>query len=141
MGVSISSAGLSAFDRVGTRVAHPLLARTLLADPSVSAILPSAQTPIALGLSEQAPFLVARSGLLMLPPVLLGNSSALAAATRWGLEAAHLLGSPSLSRDRAIGGLAAASRQGPAWLRQLRENDRALILAFCPQSTAPVLSA
>jgi len=141
MGVSISSTGLSAFDRVGTRVAHPLLARTLLADSSVSAILPTAQAPIALGLSEQAPFLVARSGLLMLPPVLLGNSSALAAATRWGLEAAHLLGSPSLSRDRAIRGLAAALQHGAALLRQLRENDRALILDLLPQSIAAALSA
>lgn len=67
-----------------TRVAHPLLSRMLFADPSVSAILPSAQSPIALGLSEHAPFFVARSGLLLLPPVLLGNTWALAAATRWG---------------------------------------------------------
>ena len=52
MGNSISSAGLSGFDRAGTKVAHPLLARTLLADPSVSAILPSAQAPVALGLAE-----------------------------------------------------------------------------------------
>ena len=141
MGISISSAGLSAFDRVGTKVAHPLLARTLLADPSVSAILPTAQAPIALGLSEHAPFLVARSGLLMLPPVLLGNSSALSAATRWGLEAAHLLGSCSLSRDRAIGGLAAALRHGAALLRQLKENDRALVLDLLPQPVAAAFSA
>jgi hypothetical protein len=141
MGVSISSAGLSAFDRVGTKVAHPLLARTLLADPSVSAILPTAQAPIALGLSEHAPFLVARSGPLMLPPVLLGNSSALAAVTRWGLEAAHLLCSFSLSRDRAIGGLAAALLHGAALLRQLKESDRALVLDLLPPPIAAAFSA
>ena len=62
------------------RVAHPMLLRLLQSDPSVCAILPTAQVPIALGLSEDAPFFISRSGLLSMPPVLLGNSSALAAA-------------------------------------------------------------
>jgi len=38
------------------RVAHPLLLRLLQADPSVCAILPTAGVPVALGLSEHAPF-------------------------------------------------------------------------------------
>jgi hypothetical protein len=72
-------------------VAHPLLLRILQSDPSVCAILPTVRVPIALGLSEHAPFLINQSGLLSLPPVLLGSSSALAATTRWGLEAARFL--------------------------------------------------
>jgi hypothetical protein len=125
----------------GTRVAHPWMARMLQADPSASAILPSAQAPIALGLAEHAPFLVFRSRLLMLPPVLLGNADALAAATRWGLEAAHLLGSGSLSREHLVGGLAVTFRHGAALLRQLAENPRNLVFDLLPDFVAAAIAA
>jgi len=48
------------------RVAHPLLLRMLQADPAVCAILPTARVPVALGLSEHAPFLINRSHLATL---------------------------------------------------------------------------
>ena len=140
MSVLSSAAERNVIDRVETKVAHPLLSRMLLADPSVSVILPTAQAPIALGLAEHAPFLVSRSGLLMMPPVLLGSSSALAAATRWGLEAVHLLGSGSLPRERVTGGLAATLRHGAALLRQLKENERTVILELLPEQVAAALA-
>ena len=138
MGVSISSTGLSAFDRVGTRVAHPLLARTLLADSSVSAILPTAQAPIALGLSEQAPFLVARSGLLMLPPVLLGNSSALAAATRWGLGRPISLVHPRCRATAPSGGWLPPCSTARRCCDNLGRTTEPLFSTSCPSRSRPL---
>jgi hypothetical protein len=46
-----------------------------------------------------------------------------------------------LSRECAIGGLAAALRHGAALLRQLRENDRALVLDLLPKEVAAAFSA
>ena len=140
MNLAGDAARLSVINPVGTRVAHPLLSRMLLADPSVSAILPSAHAPIALGLAEHAPFLVARSGLLMLPPILLGNGGALAAAARWGLEADHLLGSRSLPRQLVTGALVATLRHGAALLRQLSQNERTLVLDLLPDRVAAALA-
>jgi hypothetical protein len=122
-------------------VAHPLLLRMLQANPSVSAILPTAQVPIALGLSEHAPFLINRSGLLLLPPVLLGSSAALAAAARWGLEAARFFASGSLPHGSIARGLASTLYHGVALLRDLGERDRTLVLDLLPDGVAAALAA
>jgi hypothetical protein len=122
-------------------VAHPLLLRVLQADPSVSAILPAVQVPIALGLAEHAPFLVTRSGLLLLPPVLLGCSGALAAATRWGLEAACLLASPFAPPKSLTRALISTLRHGAALLQQIGDDERRLVLDLLPDWVAAALAA
>jgi hypothetical protein len=122
------------------RVAHPLLLRMLQADPAVCAILPTARVPVALGLSEHAPFLINRSGLLLLPPVLLGSGSALAAATRWGLEAARFFACDSLPPARIGHALASTVHHGVALLANLCEHDRNLVLGLLPDWVAAALS-
>jgi hypothetical protein len=131
----------SSLEWVEPKVAHPLLLRMLQTDPSVCAILPTARVPIALGISEHAPFLINRSGLLLVPPVLLGSSSALAAATRWGLEAAYFFASGSLPHACVGGGLASTLRHGAALLSGLRGHDRALVLDLLPDWVAAALAA
>ena len=123
------------------RVAHPLLLRMLQADPSVCAILPTARVPVALGLSEHAPFLINRSGLLLLSPVLLGSGSALAAATRWGLEAAHFFACDSLPPSCIGHALASTVHHGAALLANLCEHDRNLVLDLLPDWVAAALTA
>src|SRR6516162_3698507 len=123
------------------RVAHPLLLRMLQADPSVCAILPTARVPVALGLSEHAPFLINRSGLLLLPPALLGSGSALAAATRWGLEAAHFFACDSLPPSCIGHALASTVHHGAALLANLCEHDRNLVLDLLPDWVAAALTA
>ena len=123
------------------KVAHPLLLRMLLADPAVCAILPTAPVPIALGLSDHGPFLIKRSGLLMLPSVLLGSTSAVAAAARWGLEAARFFASDSLPPARIGGALASALHHGGALLRALLDDERSLILGLLPDWVAAALVA
>src|SRR6516225_6698718 len=114
----------------------------LQADPSVCAILPTARVPVALGLSEHAPFLINRSGLLLLPPALLGSGSALAAATRWGLEAAHFFACDSLPPSCIGHALASTVHHGAALLANLcDEHDRNLVLDLLPDWVAAALTA
>jgi hypothetical protein len=122
-------------------VAHPLLLRILQSDPSVCAILPTVRVPIALGLSEHAPFLINQSGLLSLPPVLLGSSSALAATTRWGLEAARFFASGALPQACIGRALACTIHHGVALLSRLCERERTLVLNLLPDWVAAALAA
>ncbi|MGA8550827.1 MAG: hypothetical protein WB678_11380, partial [Stellaceae bacterium] len=122
------------------KVAHPLLLRTLQADPAAAALLPVAPASIALGLAEHAPFFLSRTGLLLLPPALLGSSGALGAAARWGFEAAILLAGPPLPPDRLMAALAATLRHGAALVHQLGEAERDLIVDLLPQAVAAALA-
>lgn len=125
---------------VDAKAPHPLLLRMLRSDPAMAAMLPTIERRIALGLAEHAPFLVTRSGLLMLPPGLLANSGALAAAARWGLEAGSLLASAAALGSALTAGLLAALRHGWGLLRQLGADDRALLLALLPKDVADALA-
>lgn len=127
-------------DPAPAKVAHPLLLRTLQADPAAAALLPTAPAPIALGLAEHAPFFLSRAGLLLLPPALLGSSGALGAAARWGFEAAILLAGRALPPDRLMAALAATLRHGAALVHQLGEAERALIVDLLPQAVAAALA-
>jgi hypothetical protein len=127
-------------NRAEPRVAHPFLLRTLQSDPSVCAILPAAGSPISLGLAEHAPFLITRTGLLLLPPVLLGCTGGLAAAARWGLEAAHLFLVGSFPRACVEPALAGTLRHGAALLAQIREDERQLVLGLLPDWVASALA-
>ena len=69
---------------------HTMLRRMLQADPAMAALLPVAPGRLVLGNTHDGPFFLRRSGLLLLPPTLLSDPAALAAAARWGLEASHL---------------------------------------------------
>jgi hypothetical protein len=122
-------------------VAHPLLLRILQSDPSVCAILPTARVPIALGLAEHAPFLINHAGLLLLPPVLLGSSCALAAAVRWGLEAARLFTSGALPHARIGCALACTLHHAVALLSRLQDRERTLVLGLLPDWVAAALAA
>ncbi len=109
------------------------------ADPAAAALLPAAPAPIALGLAEHAPFFLSSTGLLLLPPALLGSSGALGAAARWGFEAAILLAGPPLPPDRLMAALAATLRHGAALVRQLGEAERDLIVDLLPPAVAAAL--
>ena len=77
---------------------------------------------------------------LLLPPALLGASGALAAAARWGFEAAILLAGPPLPPDRLNAALAATWRHGAALVGQLGEAERDLIVDLLPRPVAAALA-
>ena len=141
IGQADDPAARSVLEWAAAKVPRPLLSRILQSDPSVCAILPTARVPIALGLSEHAPFLVNRSGLLLLPPVLLGSSGALAATVRWGLEAAQLFVSGSLPPGCNGRALACTLRHGAALIRHLCQHERILLLDLLPDWVAATLAA
>lgn len=130
--------------RVGTETAetqapHPALRQLLQSDPAMAALLPAASTRIALGASDHAPFFIKRSGVLMLPPVLLGDSAALAAVARWALETSFLLSVNPISTSSMYAALGAALRHGAALIAQLSPNQRELVTDHVPDFVAAAL--
>ncbi len=130
--------------RVGTETAeiqapHPALRQLLQSDPAMAALLPAASTRIALGASDHAPFFIKRSGVLMLPPVLLGDSAALAAAARWALETSFLLSVNHTTMSRMTAALSAALRHGAALIARLSPHQRELVTDHVPDFMAAAL--
>ncbi len=111
-----------------TLAPHAQLRRTLQADAAMSALLPAAPCRLSLGCSEDAPFVLARSGLLRLPPALLSDATALSIAVRWGFEAAHLQSNGLLSCETTLGVL----QHGRSLLRAASIGTRDLLLNSVP---------
>jgi hypothetical protein len=120
-----------------TLAPHQRLRQILQADPAMGALLPGAAGRFALGGSEHIPFAVIESGLILLPPVLLDDGSALAAAARWGLEAAHARENGPVGKI----GLAALVRHGRALVGNLPTDSRELLLSLLPAEAASELFA
>jgi hypothetical protein len=134
----------TAATRVGTETAetqapHPLLRQLLQIEPAMGALLPAAATRIALGTSGHAPFYLRASGLVMLPPVLLGDSAALCAAARWALETSCLVSVDRTEAAQLGGALVAALRHGAALIEQLEARQRDLVLDHVPDQVARAL--
>lgn len=108
---------------------HPGLRRCLQADPAMGALLPGAAGRFALGAGIDLPFTVLPDGLILLPPTLLDDAPAMAAAARWGLEAAHARAS---GRNDA-GAVAGLVRHGTGLLASLPASSRDLLLALLPR--------
>lgn len=113
---------------------HPGLRRCLQDDPAMAALLPGAAGRFALGSPTDLPFTVLADGLILLPPTLLDDAAALAAAARWGLEAAHAW--EDAGDGTAIGRLL---RHGAGLLEALPAASRELILALLPATVAAEL--
>ena len=131
--------------RVGTETAetqapHPALRQLLQSDPAMAALLPAASARIALGASDHAPFFIKRSGVVMLPPVLLGDSAALAAAARWALEAWFLLSVQPTTTPSITAALSAALRHGAALVAQLSPDQRELVTDHVPDFVAAAMA-
>lgn len=103
---------------------HPQLRQRLQQDPAMAALLPGAACRFALGGVHDAPFTVAEPGLILLPPALLDDVAALAAAARWGLEVAHALEDGSAQGAR----FDSALRHGAALIAGLPQGSRQLLL-------------
>jgi hypothetical protein len=111
-----------------TLAPHPRLRQQLQDDPAMAALLPGASGRFALGAEDDLPFSVLPSGLILLPPALTDDAAALAAAARWGLEAAHEVeqGPPDAAR------LVRLLRHGAGLLDALAPAARDLLLQLLP---------
>jgi len=121
-GMELGRTDLDAFCRPPEQlVPHTQLRLALQLDPAMDALLTTSVRSIALGDESCAPFRLTSNRLILLSPVLLADSSALAAACRWGMEAAQWMQRGGLTEQavRAIlehgvgllSALAPASRQ------------------------------
>ncbi len=128
IGIGADAARNVESDTAESQVPHPQLRQMLQRDPAMAALLPGSPCRFALGNDTQAPFVV-EHGLILLPPALLDDASALAAAARWGLEAA--VGSVPLD---------AVVRHGAVLIADLHEGARALFLALLPPLFAQPLA-
>lgn len=133
---TVSAANLD-LETADTLVPHDTLRRALQGDPALAALLPAAPCRIALGQQQDFPFRLTSGDLLLLPPSLLDSIPALAAVTRWGMEAAFArqTGQP----DAAT--LAALLRHGAALIATLHPNDRGLLLGHPADTLPPALMA
>lgn len=111
---------------------HPRLRQLLQSDPSMSALLPGAVAAFAVGGTVDAPFSVRNSSLVLLHPALLDDGVALAAAARWGLEAARLRGFGSYSSENLSG----LFRYGRALISSMPSRSRELLAAVIGSSVA-----
>ncbi len=126
MGVRTVSAAKLDLETATTLVPHAHLRHMMERDPSMQALMPGAPCRMALGQQEDFPFRLKGADLLLLPPSLIGSPAALAAAARWGMEAAFALQQAGGVRTRR---LAALVRYGAALIRQLSLEDRAMVLS------------
>lgn len=87
----LRSGGLPQCRTVEELVPHAGLRLAMECDPALEALLPGSPGSFALGDKTCAPFRVRRSGVMLLPPVLLNHPPALAVTARWSMEALHAL--------------------------------------------------
>lgn len=135
LGIRTLAAHAVEIESAETLAPHPRLRQMLQSDPSMAALLPGSSARFALGGLADTPFRVRRSGLILLPPTLLEDARALAAAARWGLESAH-------ARDTGVvrsQELMALLRHGIGLLSSLPPESRELFLALLPAATAAEL--
>jgi hypothetical protein len=120
-----------------TQAPHAQLRRTLETDAAMSALLPAAPGHLALGCTEDAPFFLARSGLLRVAPALLSDAAALSIAVRWGVEAAHFQSINLLNSETTLGVLS----HGRSLLRAASIGTRDLLMNGVPSRIAGELLA
>lgn len=128
MGLRTVSAANLDVETPETLVPHHHLRKVLESDPAMAALMPAAPCRIALGRQGDFPFRLAGPDLLLVPPGLLESAPALAAAIRWGMEAAFALqaGAPGPRR------LAGLLRHGARLVAGLPAQERALLVAQAP---------
>lgn len=120
---------------------HPALRLALLSDPAIAALLPILNVRIAPGNDSQAPFFIGRSGLIFLPPALLADKSALAAAARWAIETlAYLQARPLQSGLDAVNVLTALLKYGAGLLEQIQPKQRDLVIKHLSENLAVELT-
>ena len=94
------SAGYSSKDHdTRTIVPHPRLRLVLESDPVMASLLPRCTCHFSLGPVNGPPFRLTTGRLIQLSPVLLDDPPSMAAAGRWGLEAALLLEGDAATRQ------------------------------------------
>lgn len=129
MSIRADAATKVAVETPESQAPHTMLRRMLQADPAMAALLPVAPGRMVLGNTHDSPFFLKRSGLLLLPPTLLSDAAALAAAARWGLEASHLQANGLLTP----GALHIIIEHGMGLLRRLPLHSRDLIFENIPE--------
>ncbi|MDO6482019.1 ParB N-terminal domain-containing protein [Shimia thalassica] len=125
-GMRTASAAKLGLETATTLAPHAHLRAMLERDPSMQALMAGAPCRIALGQQDDFPFRLKGADLLLLPPSLIGSSAALAAAARWGMEAAF---AQQQAGGISIRRLASLVRYGAALIRQLSIKDRAMLLS------------
>ena len=124
------SASMLDVELPATIVPHTQMRQELLSDPCMAALMAAAPCRLALGRSDDVPFRLVDSGLLLLPPALLPAPRALAMAARWGVEAAFVRNTYPFDATR----LPPLLRHGAALLRSLDSQTRAHLLTMMPQN-------
>ena len=117
---------------VEERVPHAQLRLCLQSDPSMQAMLPALPVCVSLGDETCGPFRIAPSGVVLLAPILLADSAAMAMALRWAIEARE-----AAHRDSNASGIIAASvRHAQCLFEMLRGGSRDLMLSVLPGDVA-----
>jgi hypothetical protein len=91
-----------ALSRPEQRVPHTQLRLVLQADPAMEGLLAGLPGCVALGDDHCTPFRVVKSGLVLLPPVLVMHPGAAAVAARWGAESLHAVRCGRVTRRRIV---------------------------------------
>ena len=136
LGIRPQAAGNLEIETAETQAPHAQLRRSLQADPSMAALLPVAPGRLVVGTAADAPFFLTRTGLLRLPPGLLDDPTALAAATRWGLEASYLQSADLLTPEIVVG----IALHGKALLRSVTTRTCDQLLENVPRHIAEELT-
>lgn len=117
---------------VEERVPHAQLRLCLQSDPSMQAMLPALPVCVSLGDETCGPFRIAPSGVVLLAPILLADSAAMAMALRWAIEARG-----AAHRESDVSGIIAASvRHAQHLFEMLRGGSRDLMLSVLPGDVA-----
>ena len=116
-------------------VPHPRLRLVLKSEPVMASILPCSPCRFSLGDAGGPPFRLQPGRLIRLSPALLDDPQAMAAAARWGLEAALVLDSTRPAR-RYLGELL---RHGGRLVSMLPPESRDLFLSLLPGGLADEL--
>lgn len=132
---TVSAVRLSS-ESVSSLVPHAHLRLTLESDPAMAALLPSSPCRIAMGAQGKFPFQLKNTDLLLVAPSLLSSVEALAAVTRWGMEAAFVRQVGRVGYRR----LSALLRHGAALIRALSPQARSLVFESLPSQIARELA-
>jgi hypothetical protein len=115
---------------ISTIVPHPRLRLVLTSDPVMASILPCSTCRFSLGAVGGPPFRLQPDRLIQLSPSLLDDPPAMAAAARWGLEAALALECAPPTRPY----LGELLRYGGRLLAILPRASRDLFLSLLPDA-------
>lgn len=149
IGVRADASDRIASESAVTLSPHPLVRQAIEADPAMAALLAASPCHLALGQADEAPFVLRRNNLLRVAPGLLEEPAALAAAVRWGIEAAFMRqvapNHPPLFTHLLAHGMALigqlSSRAREVILRDVPRQIGMALLTDRPENPSPALLA